>query len=242
MTREISFEQLLGRLLVERQHFKKQVQHAGEFPADRDTAIADLRDALSNLTAQSVLIQGIKPRCTFCGMSEWYSVQEISSTIRCRGCQSAFLLPVEADWSYRLNELIARALTYHGVVPVVWTLGKLLAGSRTSFLYIPGLELYKSWEDTQNLAEVDIACISDGRLLIGEVKSAASEFSNNDLEKLEVVTRAVKADCVVLSAFEGDAEAIIRAKKDFEERVSDLELKVIPLMPGDELSAPSYHI
>ena len=242
MTREISFEQLLKRLLDERQRFEKEAHYTGEFPTDRKTAIADLRDALSNLTAQSVLIQGVKPRCTFCGMSEWYSVQEIGSTIRCRGCQGEFLLPVEAHWSYRLNELIARALTYHGVVPVVWTLGKLLAGSRTSFLYIPGLELYKSLEDTQNLAEVDIACISDGRLLIGEVKSSASEFSNDDFEKLEVVTRAVRADCVVVAAFEGDTEAIVRAKENFEERVSDLEVEVIPLMPVDELSAPSYHI
>src|SRR5213075_1100602 len=50
-----------------------------------------------------VLLYGANVRCTFCGTAEWHPVDAISREMRCNGCLNLFALPLEPEWSYRLN-------------------------------------------------------------------------------------------------------------------------------------------
>lgn len=239
---EVTFEQLLSRLNKERTHFKESNPQHKDFQIDEHTNRADLRDALSSLTEGSIFFQGIKPKCRSCGSTAWFSCEEIAQALKCSGCRAEIPLPVEPTWVYRLNELIVKAIAFHGVFPVIWTLGYLLGQSRESFLFIPSVELYEKHEDKERVAEVDITCVSDGKLLVGEVKTSADEFDGDEIDALEAVCRKILPDVAVLSAFTGNKARLNGYAEDLRARLTDLKIDVLILMPPEYMSDPEYHI
>ena len=49
--------------------------------------------------------------------------------------------------------------------------------------------------------EIDLLCISNGRLICGEVKSSASEFTEEELSKLARIAADIRAEEATISAF-----------------------------------------
>ncbi len=84
---------------------------------------------------------------------------------------------------------------------MISALNSLRQGARESFIYTHGVALYSDYEDELPEAEIDLLCISDGKLICGEVKSSASEFTREDLVKLVGVAEAIRADHITISAF-----------------------------------------
>jgi hypothetical protein len=89
----------------------------------------------------------------------------------------------------------------HGCMPVILALHDLREQARDGFLYSPGVVLYRNIDDRQPEAEIDILCIADGKLVLGEVKSSASEFNPAELQKLATLGRELRADRLHIFSF-----------------------------------------
>ena len=73
---------------------------------------------------------------------------------------------VEEGWTYRLNSLVRNAVAHYGTIPVIWTIASLRWRSRSMFLYSPGVELFRSYDDPDPVSDLDVVCVQDGKLLI----------------------------------------------------------------------------
>ena len=167
----------------------------------------DVKIALAQLTRRNIIQIGIKPRCPSCGIVNWYHVDDISQHLICQGCRIQFPLHPEPTWHYRLNELIQAAHAQHGTTPVILVLAQLLEESRTSFLFSPNLVLLTEPQDASSekldkAAEVDIACIQDGKFIIGEVKQSASLFRKKDFDAIANIAERTKPDRVLFSCMD----------------------------------------
>ena len=86
-------------------------------------------------------------------------------------------MPNEPSWFYKLDEMIYLMLKHNGHVPLL-TLNKLRIGSKESFLFRPEVRLTRKGSSSMFL-EIDICCVADGKLCIGEAKSNNSLEGNN---------------------------------------------------------------
>ena len=193
----------------------------------------DVRDALEQLTRRNIVQVGVKPRCPSCGMANWYHVDDIGQHLTCQGCRIQFSLHPELTWHYRLNELIHAAHALHGTTPVILVLGHLLNESKTSFLFSPNLNLLsepqdESSERLEKTAEVDIACIQDGKFIIGEVKQSMSRFSTKDFDDIAEIAKRTKPDKVLFSCIDSlqPTSFITGNIERIEKELSPLEIDV----------------
>jgi len=179
-----------------------------EIDEDRKAAKANLIGVLQELTDRGVLQQGVGVRCTNCGSWFWREMGSIRQKVQCDGCNATVPVPVESAWRYRLNSLVRNGIALHGCVPVIFALYALRERARESFIYTHGIALFKEYGDAKPEAEIDLLCISDGMLVCGEVKSSASDFTREELGKLARVATEIRADQVVISAF-NDREGLM---------------------------------
>lgn len=161
-----------------------------DFPAvvkimGSDEAAANLIDTL---ISQSVLHRGLILKCEFCRSTDWFGVAELTNEFRCKRCsrtqfyrQFHALSRPEPSWFYKLDEIVFKALGNDMMVPVL-TLYQLKRGA-ASFLFSPDIEVLDPMNREQ-LFELDICCIPDGELTIGEAKK------NNRLGKTAWEERA----------------------------------------------------
>ena len=67
------------------------------------------------------------------------------------------------------------------------------------FLYLPCQEVFKRGVN-QPFTDLDVVLISNGKFIVGEVKSDPGGFAQADFEKLLEVAKEVRPDEVILSA------------------------------------------
>jgi len=173
-----------------------------EIEDDRRVASRSLMEVLQSLTDAGVLQQGVRIRCISCGSRFWREMGTLQQKVKCDGCNATVPVPVESVWRYRLNSLIRNGIALHGCLPVTCALRCLRERARESFIYTHGVAVFKDYDDRKPEAEIDLLCISDGKLVCGEVKSSASEFTRDELAKLARVAAAIRADQVAISAFD----------------------------------------
>jgi hypothetical protein len=74
---------------------------------------------------------------------------------------------------------------------VLQALASIANRSTSSFFYSPNLNLYRS-RSRKNWREIDIACVSNGELIIGEVKDGA--FDQKEFERFADAAELVRPD------------------------------------------------
>lgn len=204
---EISFSELEVAFLQQREQFItanpdfRTGTTPAEIEADRRAATEDLLRVLQSLTDGGVLQQGVRVRCLNCGSRFWREIGTLQQKLTCDGCNASVPVPVESAWRYRLNSLIRNGIALHGCVPVISALRALRERARESFIYTHGVALFKGYDDPKPAAEIDLLCISNGRLICGEVKSSASEFTEEELSKLARIAADIRAEEATISAF-----------------------------------------
>ena len=189
----------------------------------------DVENKLAQLTQRNIIQIGVKPRCPTCGMIHWYHVDDIGQHLTCQGCRFQFPLQPELDWHYRLNGLIQAAHALHGITPEVLVLGQLFDESRTSFFFSPNLDLFVAPQDTssqrlERVAEVDIACIQDGKFIIGEVKQSMDLFKPKDFDIMAEIAKRAKPDVVLFSCMGSP-----QLKKSILKHIDRIEAELRPL-------------
>jgi len=191
---------------------------------------SDKDSTLEYLVENQVLLQGAKISCPQCQTSQWNIVDNLQSGMQCVGCLSKFSLPLEPQWSFKLNTLVTNALRKHGTLPVLQTLNRLdqeLVGRM--FLYLPCQDIFEGRSDRPHLprndsfTDLDLIGIRAGSFFIGEVKSDPKSFKDSDLQKLKAAAEDLIPDEIVLAA-PGE-----RWPPDIEEMFSKLSQDLEPI-------------
>lgn len=204
---------------------------------------AELRDSLSLLVARRVVQMGVLPKCPHCGFRIWYSLDEATQRIQCSGCTEQYHLSADEPWHYRLNSLVSSAVGRHGTVPVLLVLAQLSSLMRTSFFFVPPMDLFRPSATPpkyDHVGDLDIVCILDGQFIIGEVKTNANAFTVPEFDQMLTIAKALKPDRVIFSALEGSPSASARRHLGrLQIALEPLEVKVEWLALNADVTAPS---
>lgn len=208
-----------------------------------------LKDTLEELCECQVFFKGFTIKCSNCSSKHWYSLDQVGSSLKCNGCQVSLNVPVEPTFSYKLNELVKTNMfdangNHDGNYTVIGTLVSLYHQSHRSFSFSSQLELFADHHYRKIIGDLDIVCVSDGKLIIGEAKYDSKDFKaekSKCLKTLAEIAKAVRPDTIVLSCSVNQHERLERAKKSLIGFLNDW-----PFVPNVEIlevsKADDYHV
>ena len=146
---------------------------ASKLVGDEATAV-NLLDAL---VTRGVLQRGFILHCAVCRDAYWYSLNALSQRFECRRCEHSQVFtrehwkdPAQPNLFYRLDEIVFQGLVHDMAVPVQ-TLDHLRKKAKRAFDFSPEIEVWATGAQRPTM-EVDICCLMDGSLIIGEAKTA----------------------------------------------------------------------
>jgi hypothetical protein len=150
-------------------------------------------NVLDRLSLLAVLYRGLILKCQHCRRADWFGFRELTDAFTCKRChreqiftQQHWRYPKQPIVYYQLDELVYQGLYHNMQVPLL-ALDWLRRASKQSFLFVPELQ-YRETDRNANRSEVDLNCVVDGVLTIGEAKK---ENRIGDTEKNEyaVITK-----------------------------------------------------
>jgi hypothetical protein len=194
-----------------------------------------LKVTLEKLCSYQVFFKGFNLKCKNCSSTFWYHINDIAESVACKGCLQEFTVPVESNFYYKLNDLIKNNMfhtkdTRDGNLTVIRTLISLQK-STTDFNYLPQIDLLKNYRNARPYTDLDIICIVDGKLFIGEAKHTSRAFFDKNSQKLTcldtlaAIAQEILPDTIVLSCYENPHEKLEKAQKGLEHILSKLPYK-----------------
>jgi hypothetical protein len=88
--------------------------------------------------------------------------------------------------------------------------------------------------------EIDLICVVDGKVVLGEVKASLSEVDQDEIDSLVAVTGDLRPDVVVVGAMEGDRAKLDSKLEQVRKRVAGgIEVKGLL---GEKLHAMEFHL
>lgn len=194
----------------------------------------DLNHELEELVELGVYFIGKKIRCQNCGSVLWYSLSELNSTMSCKGCFHTVRLKIESKEHYKLNDTVRNSLISnsgsskdtHGNLTVLHTLLSKQIHSKKSFYCLPSQDFYE-YESASPISDIDIICVSDGVLTIGEAKNSVKEFTQKVADNLVYLSNNIQPDELILAFKEGELKTLEDYIKKIEARLINKRTKVI---------------
>ncbi|MEW6740085.1 MAG: hypothetical protein ACOYU2_04680 [Nitrospirota bacterium] len=202
----------------------------------------NLESSLQSLCSSGIFAQGYQWSCKKCGHKNWVSVDRLALTLECNVCRNKTQVPVNFDWSFYLNEFFSASVREHGILPVIWALGTINYQSKDSFFFSPQLDLFTSYPKSKKSKpseEVDIICISDGKLIIGEVKSSVRDFNDNKLINL---AKMLHPDTVLIACFEKNSNEMKTKANNIRTELTSLDCEVVLLEPDEDFEEDDYYL
>jgi len=197
---------------------------------------------LDDLLSRQILHRGVILKCEYCRSADWFPVAEIDDGFKCSRCRRTQRIASkhtlgkrEPGWYYQLDEIVFQGLKHNMHVPLL-ALDHQRKNAKT-FLYSEELEIWKPGEDLP-FKEIDICCICDGLLTIGEAKAASrieagGRKERATLHKYREVAEGLGARRLVLATSQSwAAETIENARRIFE----GTRIEVVPLSGADLMS------
>ncbi|HCC3146348.1 TPA: hypothetical protein JD772_002681, partial [Legionella pneumophila] len=206
-----SFNGLLETALGDSK-FRKKYQN--KYNASNDQQVkSDIKKnffACSNLLLQQKVIYKVHPWvCDYCGTHHVCSVDNLKFENTCTVCGEIYHVPYSIEWRFQIDAMIINALHRNNGLTVLWMIGYISTQDCrvSSFYYMPEVDLFNSYKDKERSAEIDLICVVDGLLYIGEAKQTAALFLKKKKDKkdeeakfIEIIKK-IKPD-VALLAFE----------------------------------------
>jgi len=188
--------------------------------------VEDMKETLKELIELGIIQIGIRPQCPKCGLSQFYHIDEIHQNIICKGCRFEFNITPEEKWFYKLNSLIRFGYSQQGLTPVILVLGQLFEDCRTSFIYDTSQDVFKFGSE-KSFTDLDIVCIQDGKLIIGEIKQSIKGFKNEHLIKMKEVAEIIRPNKIIFSSLDKSCNEKIEKKiKKLREDLEMLKIEV----------------
>lgn len=167
----------------------------------------------------------------------------LKDSMTCDVCQEAHQLPIDVALDFRLNEFFATCLREHDTLSVTWALSALREKSKYCFIFVPQTALYRDYPENQGRRvdrELDVVCIVDGKLVIGEVKAKVALIARSDLDDLAAAVKELGADVAVLMAMSGDSRMMLEKEQQLRALLpADIDVRS---MVSDWNDAPSYFL
>ncbi|MEV6831195.1 hypothetical protein [Amycolatopsis sp. NPDC051102] len=176
---------------------------------------------VDELVGKRVLRRGYILQCERCRLASWYDLEVLTTDFTCSRCsfrqqfkQAHWKEPIEPKWYYRLAETVYQFYVHNSHV-TAQALYKLKMQSQSTFHYVPEIDLY-NFEPSGKKRELDIACVVDGKLVVGECKT--EPLQPKDAEKFEKMTRMLgrQPDRIVF------ATALSSVTDTFKSRIAGL--------------------
>lgn len=164
------------------------------------------------LVLTNVLYRGFVLKCRFCRNADWFSLDELSQNFKCKRCgRIQGIMAVnywygdhEPGWFYKLDEIVYQFLCHNGYVTLL-ALDYLRGKAEESFLYAPDMEIKKRGAANVSV-ELDILCIPDGVIVIGEAKKE-NRLGSTKRQEIATITEynrlaeQLGADALVFATF-----------------------------------------
>jgi hypothetical protein len=193
----------------------------------------------------------------------------VSETVKCKGCLEEFPLPIEPKFAYKLNDLIKNnilrteiqsdgklSVVPDGNLTVIRTLVSMYRKSLYSFDYSPQINLFSN-HSNKPCTDIDIVCLTDGELIIGEAKHTSAAFSadnNKSLKSLAEIAKAIRPDKIILSCYDNPKGRLSKGKLDdgklekakqglihiFNKWEYQPEIETLHLYPPDDIHLDGY--
>jgi hypothetical protein len=205
----------------------------------------NLEGSLQSLCSSGIFAQGYQWSCKKCGHKNWVSVDRLTLTLECNVCRNKTQVPVNFDWSFYLNEFFSASIREHGILPVIWALGMINRQSKDSFFFSPQLDLFASYPESKKSKpseEVDLVCISDGKLIIGEVKSSVRDFNDKEVTKLINLAKALHPDTIFIACFEKNSNELNTKVNNIKTELTSLDCEVVLLEPDKYFEEDDHYL
>ena len=142
-----------------------------------------VRDFIDGLVRAGIFYIGFIFKCAFCRNADWFSVDEITHEFKCKRCARVQIYTSEQyrdtrepSWFYKLDEIAHQGLANNMTVPAL-ALYYMSRVKHESFIHTTELE-FSDQSSGKPVAEIDICCIQDGVLSIGEAKKDGALADN----------------------------------------------------------------
>jgi len=149
---------------------------------------------IDELVGKDILKRGLIFLCTRCRLSSWYSLADLTTEFTCRRCshrqqftKTNWKAPEEPRWYYALAETVLQCYTHNSYLTIL-ALDHLKGKSKDSFQYLPEIDVI-NFPAQGDMHEIDIACLVDGRVVLGECKTERLRPSHTD--KYEALAKAL---------------------------------------------------
>lgn len=191
-----------GRNLLSTFREKKRSKNdTGEVVCPNDRAYLDIQkiqnlygsneqtlELIDTFIRKGILYRGTILYCSYCRGADWYNIGELDQAFICHRCSQRQIIQQlhwkegkELTWFYKLDEVIYQGIANNMDLPLL-TMAYLKKKAKSSFLYVPELEFRRRENQSKPELEVDICCIQDGRIILGECKK--TKIAKNLIDKL----------------------------------------------------------
>jgi len=173
----------------------------------------DLKSSLHHLISCGVYHRGHEWVCRACSHRNWIDISLVRNELQCEVCRESHSLPIDFKFDFRLNEFLATCIREHDTLSVLWALARLRMDAKNSFIFNPQTGLYLKYPESRGSkpdVEVDVMCVVDGVLVLGEVKASAGAIGRPDIEKLANAVKDLDASKAVLMALSDEENKMPR--------------------------------
>lgn len=183
----------------------------------------DTSREILKLLNKRILLRGYTIECPQCNSVNFYFMNEVDEKFTCRSCRKTAVAPLKLKSAFKLNQVVSESYR-QGSIATILTLYHLYCRAENSFIYSGELRLKKGQEEM----EIDVVCLVDGELVIGEAKTGKlikdRDFSTRDeFDKYKKLAKELNAHRVVFSTMSDGFYEVPRSKIDRFEKELDRE-------------------
>jgi hypothetical protein len=139
---------------------------------------SDAARVIDELVGKDILKRGLALLCNRCRLASWYDLAHLTKDFTCRRCgqtqqftKANWKSPDEPRWYYALAETVYQCYTHNSYLTIL-ALDHLRARSKAGFEYLPEIDVL-DFPSQGEKHEIDIACLVDNLIVIGECKTEA---------------------------------------------------------------------
>jgi hypothetical protein len=227
--RTIAYSKLAEEWTKYRKEFWEKTPKDGDPSVDWDKREAETLDyCLNDLTAKTVLFQGLTVGCPNCRHDNWVPITELNGVMSCQICQHSIPAPMKVDWEFMINGFVQEALREHGLHAVVWALSNCRQNSRSSFFFEGPSDFWFSEPAHTRKADtdIDLSVVLDGRSYIFEVKTSWGLFPPRKQSDFIDLMKRILPDVGVVAIMEANKTKKAKLLADLTAALTGVETKV----------------